>query len=1337
MNTQRKNRWSSCLAMLLVCAMVLGLAPAVWADGATPTIDITGGAAEIKVGETARFTAVVTPAGQTVTWVSGDPSIATVDQDGTVHGINAGTATIEASASVVASGGQTLTVSKTVTVRVNPRDPAPTVTITTKSLELQVNQTAKLSAVVKPDTVSDKTVVWSTSDAKIAVVDSSGVVTAIGCGTAEIRASAVAGGESDTCVVKVIREVEGVTLNANTLTISKGSETTLTAMVSPADATNKNVTWASSNPAVASVDTNGKVTAVGVGTATITATTASGGKQASCVITVETGKDAVTGVTVSPTAQTVVAGDTLQLTATVLPADAANKNVVWSTSSSNIATVSNTGLVTAKLAGTVNITAASAEDNTKIATCVVTVVSKGITLSASKLTLQTDGTGVLTASTNPATVANTVTWSSSNTNVLRVSAQAGASCILMPVAAGTATVTATLNYNGSRYTASCAVTVGKGSASVVSYRTEEDEQVDFDDSDFNSVCRNLTGSRLSYIQFSTLPSTAQGALYYDYVPSSNSNTKVSTGRRYSYDSPSPYLSRVTFVPTEGYAGTVTIDYTGWDENGKDFMGQVEITVGHGKSGDLSYTTAKNTPVALRDTDFSDYSKRETGYTFDYIQFTTLPSATQGTLYYSYTSRNSETVRRNTRYYRDESPYLDEITFVPADGFNGTVVIPFTGYNTRDKKFTGELTITVGRGSDEIRYTTKKNTAVRLLERDFSDYCQDQTRDVLDYVQFTTLPSATRGTLYYNYSATTQNNEAVKRNSRYYRIGSPYLDSVTFVPAADFTGTVTVPFTGYSATGGWFSGNMIITVGTAGGDINYVTEKNTPVSLLERDFVNYSKDQTRYTFDYVQFTTLPSATRGTLYYSYRASAKDNETVKRNSRYYRDDSPYLEDITFVPADNFTGTVTIPFTGYSDNGEKFSGDMKITVGGGGDVTYSATAGQDVGFDDVDFNDFCKSETGANLDFVQFTLPNSSLGALYSGSKKASSSSTKYYRSSTSPYIDNVTFSPSKNITGDIRIPFTGESVRGDVFSGTVVISYTAAPGVIKYSSSGGAVTFKAKDFSDACAIRGGKAALSSVRFDSATTTNGKLYASYANGTGSTVNTSTSYKVSGSPSLGNVTFVPKSGYSGKVNLTYTGTDANGGTYRGTVEITVTPAVANTNFTDMGNHSWAASSVDFLSKSGVVTGVDNKHFGPEKPITRGDFVLMLYRAFNMKSSGKVSFSDVPQNSYYAEAVAAAKALGIATGSNGKFNPGAPLTRQDAMVLIQRTMSATGRPLVAGDTSTLNSFTDRNRVSEYAANAVAALVRSGLIKGDDGKLNPNASISRAEMAVLLHRVLTM
>ena len=77
------------------------------------------------------------------------------------------------------------------------------------------------------------------------------------------------------------------------------------------------------------------------------------------------------------------------------------------------------------------------------------------------------------------------------------------------------------------------------------------------------------------------------------------------------------------------------------------------------------------------------------------------------------------------------------------------------------------------------------------------------------------------------------------------------------------------------------------------------------------------------------------------------------------------------------------------------------------------------------------------------------------------------------------------------------------------------------------------------------------------------------------------------------------------------------------------------------------------------------------------------------------------------------------------------------MVLIQRTMSATGRPLTAGDTSILNSFKDRNRVSDYAANAVAALVRSGLIKGDDGKLNPTASISRAEMAVLLHRVLTM
>lgn len=1255
MNT-RKNRWSRPLAALLAVIMLLGAAPAAWADDLPETkttadladtqtpvavgIDFIG-ERSVEVGKDITLNAIVKASdgtdsiAQDVRWDSSNPAVATVDDSGRVSGKSKGTVSITAtSTKAVDKDGKAVSgnVQITVTEVYVDETKVTGVSVSPSAVTLHISDIATdqasrdLKATITPSTAAAyNPVVWSTSNPAVVDVDpSTGRITALSRGTATI--TAIAGNVSGNCTVTVTQAVSGVTLSATALELRVGGEPVgLTASILPADADNKSVSWTSSNPAIASVDSSGRVTGVATGSATITVTTGDGGYKATCAITVKEGTKKVTGVTVSPASQTMVVNDTLQLKAEVAPTDAANKNVVWSSSSPNVASVSATGLVTAKSAGTVNITAASAEDNTKIGTCVVTVTNTGITLGSTTLNLQTGKSSTLRATTIPANVSNTVTWSSSNTSVVTVgTTTAGAATAVYAVGPGSAVVTATLRYNSKTFTAQCRVTVTKSLASTITYRVDEGRQVNFNDANFNDVCLGLGGyTTLEYVRFTTIPSSTYGTLYYDYGSSSNTQVNAQTNYYYrGYRSRYPYIDSVTFVPRAGYTGTFAINYTGWDINGKDFTGQIEITVGYyGGNGDIEYTTDRDTPLNLEDMDFNSYSRKYAGNDFDYVEFTSLPLSSKGTLYYDYSpsSRNNTKVNRNTAYYRSRSPYLDYVTFVPDEDFTGTVTIPFVGYDIYDRKFSGDLTITVG-GGDEITYTTNKNTAV---------------------------------------------------------------------------------------------------------------------DLLERDFVNYSRDQAgNSTFDYIQFTTLPSASKGTLYYDYAVSSRSNEAVGRNTRYYRTRSPYLQYITFVPANNYTGTVTIPFTGESDSGRRFSGDLKITVGSGGEITYTATAGQDVSFRDGDFNSYCKDETGANLDFVQFTLPSSAQGALYSGTKKAASSSTRYYRSSPAPYLNDVSFAPAKSTT-TVRIPFTGESVKGDRISGTVVISFTAAPGVIKYSSNGGAVTFKTKDFSDVCTNRGGRAALSSVKFDAASTNSGKLYASYVNGAGSTVNTSTAYKVSGSPSLGNVTFVPKSGYSGKVNLTYTATDANGDTYRGTVEITVTPTAASTNFKDMGNHSWAASSVDFLSRSGVVTGVDSTHYGPANPMTRGDFVLMLYRAFNMKSSGKVSFSDVPQNSYYAEAIAAAKALGIATGTNNKFNPNAPLTRQDAMVLIQRTMSATGRPLTAGDTSTLNSFKDRNRVSDYAVNAVAALVRSGLIKGDDGRINPSNTITRAEMAVLLHRVLTM
>ena len=171
----------------------------------------------------------------------------------------------------------------------------------------------------------------------------------------------------------VVYKVTGVTLSETTLTLDVGESDTLTATITPSNATDQNVTWSSDNESVATVDQNGRVTAVGTGSTTITATAADGsGKSAECSVTVkEAANVPVESVSLDKTSLGLTEGETAQLTATVEPEDASNKNVTWESSNTNVATVNN-GEVTAVSAGTATITVTTV-DGGKTDTCTVTV----------------------------------------------------------------------------------------------------------------------------------------------------------------------------------------------------------------------------------------------------------------------------------------------------------------------------------------------------------------------------------------------------------------------------------------------------------------------------------------------------------------------------------------------------------------------------------------------------------------------------------------------------------------------------------------------------------------------------------------------------------------------------------------------------------------------------------------------------------------------------------------------------------------------------------------------------------------------------------------------------
>ncbi|MGN1103620.1 MAG: Ig-like domain-containing protein, partial [Candidatus Coproplasma sp.] len=246
--------------------------------------------------------------------------------------------------------------------------------------------TAQLTATIAPSGATNKTVIWTTSDSDVATVSSTGLVTATGAGTATITAKSDANNEiTNSCTVTVTASssataVTGVTLDSKTLalyvnsSIADADKATLTATITPEGATNKDVTWTSSDPTVATVDTSGNVTALSIGNTNITVTTSDGGYTAVCSVMVYDASTlvSVTSVSLDKTTLSLTVGDSDKLTASITPSNATITSVSWSSSDDTVATVSSTGVVTAKKAGTATITVTTL-DGGKTATCAVNV----------------------------------------------------------------------------------------------------------------------------------------------------------------------------------------------------------------------------------------------------------------------------------------------------------------------------------------------------------------------------------------------------------------------------------------------------------------------------------------------------------------------------------------------------------------------------------------------------------------------------------------------------------------------------------------------------------------------------------------------------------------------------------------------------------------------------------------------------------------------------------------------------------------------------------------------------------------------------------------------------
>jgi uncharacterized protein YjdB len=319
----------------------------------------------LKKGEIDTLSAVVLPKDttedKTVAWSSSNEKVAAVDKGGKITAVEGGTAVITAKAGKITSECK-------VTVVV----PVTGISLDKSSLKLAIGTNSSLAALLQPADATDTGVAWASSNPDVVAVDNAGNLNALSCGKATITATSHDGGFTSQCAVTVYMPVMGISLDRTSLNLGVNGQKALTATVTPDNATDKNISWTSSDESVATVDKDGNVTAHKVGNTAVTATSEDGGFTAVCSVSVIV---PVTSAKLDQSSFNLLKGSHYSLKATVTPTNATNSNMLWQSSDPSVATVDENGKVTAVSNGTATITAtALGTTNIVEAQCAVTVV---------------------------------------------------------------------------------------------------------------------------------------------------------------------------------------------------------------------------------------------------------------------------------------------------------------------------------------------------------------------------------------------------------------------------------------------------------------------------------------------------------------------------------------------------------------------------------------------------------------------------------------------------------------------------------------------------------------------------------------------------------------------------------------------------------------------------------------------------------------------------------------------------------------------------------------------------------------------------------------------------
>ena len=491
-------------------------------------------------------------------------------------------------------------------------------------------------------------------------------------------------------------------------------------------------------------------------------------------------------------------------------------------------------------------------------------------------------------------------------------------------------------------------------------------------------------------------------------------------------------------------------------------------------------------------------------------------------------------------------------------------------------------------------------------------------------------------------------------------------------------------------------------------------------------------------------------------------ENGSRVSSSTKYYVSGSrnKLISSLYFRTSSTSTTNAYFTYIGYDADGDVIAAG-KVTLGDESvDMEYSASFGGSVTFLESDFSKAFSGKAGEKLDYVTFAMNRATVvmnnktyslndgsnaaifGWAYTTSKattKLSSTDKCYYQASyTQLDLDEITY-----VTGSYRtkytvyLPYTAVGTSGSRYEGYTAITVSGDDSI---TASGASM----KTLGAADAVLRAYPNAAYVMFKQPAVSEGRLlynFRSVAAQNYTAVDYSKDqFYLSGTSAknlyLDSVFFLPAADCSTQIRLAFT-VYGTSGTQLGSGELTVRVAskTASSVFSDVNARtcSWAANAVDFMNEYGLVKGAGTSTFGWKGSMTRGDFVLILYRNAGSPSVYGVSnpFTDVKSTDYYYEAVLWAYRNNVVNGtSTTTFGPKGKITREQIASILWR---LAGKPVYS---ASLRSYTDYASVSDYAYDAMSWAVGSGYVKGSGAKLSPKNNATRAEVAVMLHRYLT-